>query len=98
MEGNGPSAGTPVPSRIAIASTDFLAADRVGAETMGVDPNWLGWMKYSGEVGLGQTDLSRIEVRGSQIAAVQKKYRMHDDIQRMLEWMGPMRELPRSLG
>lgn len=98
MEGNGPSAGTPVPSRIAIASTDFLAADRVGAETMGVDPNWLGWMKYSGEVGLGQTDLSRIDIRGPQIAAVQKTYRMHDDIQRMLDWMGPMQELPRNLG
>src|SRR5581483_6776080 len=30
MEGNGPASGTPVASRIAIASTDFIAADRVG--------------------------------------------------------------------
>ena len=30
MEGNGPGDGTMVPSRIAIASTDFVAADRVG--------------------------------------------------------------------
>ena len=38
MEGNGPSAGTPVASRIAIASTDFVAADRVGLEAMSVNP------------------------------------------------------------
>jgi uncharacterized protein (DUF362 family) len=98
MEGNGPGGGDPVPHRIAIASTDFLAADRVGAETMGVDANWLGWMKYSGEVGLGQTDLSKIDVRGTQLAGVQRKYRLHDDVLRMLEWMGPMQELPRNLG
>ena len=32
MEGNGPGSGTPVPSRVAIASTDYVAADRVGVE------------------------------------------------------------------
>jgi uncharacterized protein (DUF362 family) len=98
MEGNGPSMGTPVASRIAIASTDFIAADRVGAETMGIDANWLGWLKYCGEVGLGQSDLSKIDIRGAQIAAVQKKYRLHPDIERQLRWRGPMEELPPNLG
>jgi len=98
MEGNGPSAGTPVPSRVAIASTDFVAADRVGAEVMGVDPEWLGWLKYCGQVGIGQWDLSRIDVRGAQIASVQKKYRLHSDIDLMLQWRGPMEELPINLG
>jgi uncharacterized protein (DUF362 family) len=98
MEGNGPSMGTPVPSRIAIAATDFIAADRVGAETMGIDANWLGWLKYCGEVGLGQWDLSKIDIRGSQIAAVQKKYRLHPDTERQLKWQGPMEELPPNLG
>jgi uncharacterized protein (DUF362 family) len=98
MEGNGPSMGTPVPSRIAIASTDFIAADRVGAETMGIDHNWLGWLKYCGEVGIGQWDISKIDVKGAQIAAVQKKYRLHSDVDRMLKWMGPMEEMPPNLG
>lgn len=98
MEGNGPASGTPVPSRVAIASTDYLAADRVGAECMGVDPNWLGWLKYSGEVGIGQWDLSKIDVKGAQIADVQKKYLMHRDIDTELKWMGPMQELPPNLG
>jgi len=98
MEGNGPSSGTPVASRIAIASTDYIAADRVGAECMGVDPNWLGWLKYCGEVGVGQWDLSRIDVTGAQIADVQKKYLMHRDIENELRCMGPMQELPPNLG
>ena len=42
MEGNGPGSGTPVPSRVAIASTDYIAADRVGVEAMGIDPRWIG--------------------------------------------------------
>ena len=94
MEGNGPSSGTPVPSRIAIASTDYVAADRVGVEAMGIDPNWLAMQKYSGEVGLGQWDLSKIDIKGAQIAAVQKKYRMHSDIELELKWMGPIRVIP----
>jgi uncharacterized protein (DUF362 family) len=98
MEGNGPSMGTPVPSRVAIASTDFIAADRVGAEAMGVDPNWLGWLKYCGEVGIGQWDISKIDVQGAKIAAIQKKYRLHSDIEKMLKWMGPMEEMPPNLG
>jgi len=98
MEGNGPGSGTPVPSRLAIASTDYVAADRVGAECMGVDASWLGWLMYSGEVGLGQADLSKIDIRGVSIASVQKKYRLHSDIDLMLKWRGPMEELPRNLG
>ncbi len=98
MEGNGPGAGTPVASRLAIASTDYIAADRVGTECMGVDASWLGWLKYSGEVGLGQADLSRIDIRGASIASVRKEYRLHPDIDLMLKWRGPMEEMPPNLG
>jgi uncharacterized protein (DUF362 family) len=94
MEGNGPTEGTPVASRIAIASTDFIAADRVGLETMGVNPNWLGYLVYCGQVGLGQYDLSKIDVIGARIAEVKKTYRLHAGIDQMLQWMGPMKELP----
>ncbi len=37
----------PVPSRIAIASTDYVAADRVGIETMGIDASWLGYFGFA---------------------------------------------------
>jgi len=37
MEGDGPNNGTPVDHRICVAGTDWLAADRVGIELMGID-------------------------------------------------------------
>jgi hypothetical protein len=60
MDGNGPNSGSAVASRIALASTDYVAADRVAAETMGIDPEWLGCVKYCGDLGLGQFDPSKI--------------------------------------
>lgn len=98
MEGNGPTSGTPVPSRLAIASTDYIAADRVGLETIGVDSTWPGYLVYCGQMGLGQYDLSKIDVIGATIASVQKKYRLHSDIDRELQWRGPMEDLPPKLG
>ncbi len=98
MEGNGPNSGLPVPSRIAIASTDYVAADRVGVECMGIDPGWVGYLTYCQAIGLGQYDLARIDVRGAKVAEVKRPYQLHRDIERMLEWMGPMRELPPKLG
>jgi uncharacterized protein (DUF362 family) len=98
QEGNGPSAGTPVPQRIAIASTDYIAADRIGVECMGVDPEWLGYLQFCSLFGLGQYDSKKIELRGEKVAAVQRKYRLHRDVDRQLQWMGPLQELPPNLG
>jgi uncharacterized protein (DUF362 family) len=98
MEGNGPASGTPVPSRVAIASMDFVAGDRVACEAMSVDPEWLGYAKYAGGMGLGQYDLAKIDVIGAKVADVKKPYRMHPDIEKELKWQGPMTELPFNLG
>ena len=98
MEGNGPNDGTRVPSRIAIASTDYVAADRVGIEAMGIDPSWVGYLGFCAQVGLGQNDLAKIEIRGAKLAEVARKYKMSDAIQRELRWMGPMTEVPEKLG
>jgi uncharacterized protein (DUF362 family) len=98
MEGNGPGAGLPVPHRIAIASTDYIAADRVGVEAMGINPAWVGYLNYCHQCGLGQFDLSKIDIRGVKLAAVVRKYQLHQDIERELQWMGPMTELPPKLG
>jgi uncharacterized protein (DUF362 family) len=98
MEGNGPMQGTPVGHRIALASTDFLAVDRVGLECMGIDASWPGYLNYAYQVGLGQYDLAKIDVVGAKIADVKKNYRLHADVDRMLEWRGPMQDLPPNLG
>ena len=49
-------------------------------------------------MGLGQFDLSKIELIGTPLAEVKKSYRMHPDIERELQWQGPMKELPFNLG
>jgi uncharacterized protein (DUF362 family) len=98
MEGNGPGSGTAVASHLAIASTDFIAADRVGIEAMGINPDWVGYLSYCGQAGLGQFDLSKIEIAGASIASVEKKYKLHEDIEQELQWMGPMTELPERVG
>jgi uncharacterized protein (DUF362 family) len=99
MEGNGPQHGTPVPSRLAIASTDLVAADRVGLEVMGVNPDWVGYLNFAGRLGLGQFDLAKIDlVGGTTIASVQKKYKLSPFLDRQLQWMGPLNELPQNMG
>ncbi|MFB3827821.1 MAG: DUF362 domain-containing protein [Bryobacteraceae bacterium] len=91
MEGNGPLNGTPVPSRLAIASTDMVAADRVGIETMGIDPAWPGYLNYCWRAGLGQFDLAKIDLRGGvAIESVRRKYQLHRAIEKQLEWMRPL--------
>jgi uncharacterized protein (DUF362 family) len=91
MEGNGPLSGEPVPSRLAIASTDFVAADRVGVEVMGVNPEWVGYLNYCARAGLGCFDLDGIELRGdAAIDSIRRKYRLHRAIEKQLEWMGPL--------
>ncbi len=98
MEGNGPGNGTPVDSHVAIASTDFIAADRVALEVMGINPEWLGYLSYCGQAGVGQYDLAKINVSGATIASVAKKYQLHPDIQRELEWMGPLKSGSPNMG
>jgi uncharacterized protein (DUF362 family) len=98
MEGNGPGSGTPVAHRVAIASTDYVAADRVGVESMGINPEWIGYLQFCTMFGVGQYDINKIDIRGEKIAAIQKKYQMHKDIERELQWMGPIQDLPPKLG
>jgi len=98
MEGNGPNDGTLVPSRLAIASTDYIAADRVGIAAMGIDPSWVGYLNFCAQCGLGQYDMAKIDIRGARLADVTRTYRMSDQIQRQLRWRGPMIEVPEKLG
>ena len=98
MEGNGPGSGTLVPSRVAVASTDYVAADRVGLELMGIDPASVGYLGFCAHAGVGVADLSKLELRGARLADVARKYQMHQDLERELRWMGPMKEIPEKLG
>ena len=87
MEGNGPVGGTPVDHRVCVASPDWLAADRVAVELMGIDYAKVGYLNYCGRAGLGQDDLAKIEMLGEPIARHIKPYRLSDNIDQQLVWM-----------
>ncbi len=89
MEGNGPGNGTPVDHRICVAGTDWLAADRVGIELMGIDFSKVGYLNYCAQTGLGIADLDHIEVIGEKIADHRKTYKLSDNINSQLVWMTP---------
>jgi uncharacterized protein (DUF362 family) len=76
MEGRGPVFGEPVDHRVALAGTDFLAVDRVGTEVMGVDFDEIRYLNYLWDQGIGEGDLSKIQVIGETIENCRKAYQM----------------------
>ena len=87
MEGNGPVGGTPVDHKVAVVSLDWLAADRVAVELMGIDYTKVGYLNFCAQAGLGQGDLSKIEVVGAKIADHIKKYKLSDNFDQQMIWM-----------
>jgi len=86
MEGNGPTSGTPVDHKIAIASADFLAADRIAVECMGIDFAKVGYLNFCHQAGMGQADLAKIEIQGEKPENVKRTYRLHSNIEKEYEW------------
>jgi uncharacterized protein (DUF362 family) len=86
MEGQGPNSGTPVDHRICVASTDWLAADRVGIELMGIDFARVGYLNFCADAGLGVADLSKIEVIGEKISDHIKTYKLSKNIDAQMVW------------
>ena len=90
MQGAGPINGTPVDQKVCVASTDWLAADRVGTELMGVDFNKIGYLMYCSRQGnRGQADLSKIDVIGEQIKDHVKTYQLSPNWQTITSWTKP---------
>jgi uncharacterized protein (DUF362 family) len=86
MEGNGPANGIRVDHRVCLASTDWMAADRVGVELMGINFADLGYLTYCANAGLGVSDLQKIEVLGETVEKHRKTYRLPDSFQRQESW------------
>ena len=86
MEGDGPDRGDPINVGVAIASTDFLAADRVGIEVMGVDASKVGYLTYCAQDGLGEYDLKKIQILGEKLEDCKKKFRLHSTVKMQYKW------------
>lgn len=87
MEGNGPVGGTPVDHRVAVVSPDWFCADRVGVELMGIDFANVGYLNYCVQAGIGEADLSKIEIVGESVADHVRPYKLHDNVEKQLIWM-----------
>ena len=86
MEGSGPVAGDAKPLGIAIASTDFVAADAVCAKTMGFEPMDISYLNYAQEQGLGTAVLDDIEIVGSSIKDVVSEFVPHPNYPVQCTW------------
>jgi uncharacterized protein (DUF362 family) len=87
MEGNGPTQGDPVPWRIALASTDALAADVTAAALMGFDADEVGYLHYCKKMGLGAGDPDQIQIVGNTtMAGCARRFRPHDTYHRQKRW------------
>lgn len=93
MEHNGPVSGTAVatPQQLAVASLDWLAADRVALALMGsnvfvklnqtmdgYDMPFPACLNYLGQQGFGEWDLRKIQILGEPIAGNIFNYAAHD--------------------
>jgi uncharacterized protein (DUF362 family) len=87
MEGNGPTLGTAIDHRICVASRDWLSADRVGVELMGIDFSSIGYLNHCNQMGLGVADLNKIEITGENLKDHIRTYKLPDNIDKQGIWM-----------
>jgi len=64
MEGDGPGGGSPRAVNVIMAGADAVAIDSCIAKIMGLDPLSVSVTKRAYEAGLGEADLSKIEMLG----------------------------------
>jgi uncharacterized protein (DUF362 family) len=72
---------------VALASPDPIAADRVGLEVMGIPHHAVGYLQYAGQLGAGQYDIAKIDIRGEKPEAVQRKFKLNPNAQQHLDWL-----------
>lgn len=87
MEGDGPVWGTPIEQGLAIASTDPVAADRLGVELMGVDYKEVKYLEWISAAGMGNYDLSKIKIIGPDYKPHILKYKLHKNIEQQRGWL-----------
>jgi hypothetical protein len=76
--------------RLALASTDALAADTVGTALMGFDVDQVGYLHYCKRMNLGTGDLERIDIVGNaSLADCVRSFRPHHAIDRQRRWQLP---------
>jgi uncharacterized protein (DUF362 family) len=87
MEGDGPLDGTPVEHGVAVASTDWLAADRLATELMGVDYSMVKYLEWCGKMGYGTDDLDAMNIIGPDWRQHIIQYKMNKNYEKQTAWV-----------
>ncbi len=90
MEGTGPVNGTAISHKVCVVGLDWLAADTVAAELMGLGIAKVGYLTYCAQAGMGQADLNKIEILGPALKDHIKVYKEPANMTRLLSWQNPM--------
>ena len=86
LQGNGPGGTDAVDFGIAVASADVFAADAVMTKAMGFEPLRIGLLHYANEMGYGTADLDRIDVLGTPVEEVIKRFKPHEKTPLQFQW------------
>ncbi len=87
MEGNGPNGGTPKEGKIVLASTDWVAADRIGIELMGINYNEIKYLQFCSATGMGTDDISKMNLIGEDYHNHISTFTLHENIDSQREWI-----------
>ncbi len=87
MEGDGPVDGTSVDMGVAIASTDPVKADGIGARLIGFEPDDVGYLYYlQNEERMGEYSLDNLI--GDDLNKLKKTFRRHGTYDIQSQWHG----------
>jgi len=88
----GPVGGTPVNHRVCVVSPDWLAADRVAIELMGIDFAQVGYLNYCGQANMGESHLAKIQVLGPALKEHVRPYKLAKNLDQQLVWKQQVRK------
>ena len=80
MEGLGPMLGDPVELGTIVAGKDPVAVDAVAAAIMGFTPEEIPIIEAAGKEGIGVSDLNNIEIVGTLLKDVQRRFSRNQEI------------------
>jgi len=74
LEGQGPTLGTPLTLDLCLASRDLVAVDSVATTLMGFSPADIAHIRLAALQGLGEMDITKIEIVGTPLESVSKQF------------------------
>ena len=90
MENTGPVNGTAISHKVCVVGMDWLAADTVAAELMGLGISKIGYLTFCAAAGMGQADLAKIEILGPALKDHIKVYKEPAKMDQLLNWQKPV--------